>query len=156
MPTVYSNINNQTAEQKVESIRKNFDFMTSEAYYAGSDEFLDSVFIGKRQGNKLFLVNRPLKSFSVFTTIFRGKIITDGDNCFIKGYFSKRYFDYIIYLLLSAFVLIFAVKMQDINQSGGLMIAIIWGIVTILFLMPLKGTKTKYIDFLNRVVNFIN
>ena len=125
--------------------------MTSEAYYAGSDDHLDSVFLGKRKGDRLFLINRPPKAISIFTTVFRGKIVTNGEDCFIKGYFSKRYVDYIAYLLLSTFVLLFAIKMQDFTKSGGIILAIIWGIVTIFFLFPLKGTKSKYIDFLTRI-----
>ena len=155
MPRIYSNINSLSAEQKAEVIRKNFDFMISESYYAGSDEYNDSVFLGRRKGDKLFLVNRPPKSLSIFTTVFRGMIITDGDKCYIKGYFGKRLFDYFLYVLLSALVMLFAVSMQSFSDSGGILLAIIWGCVTLLFMFPLKGTRIRYIDFLTRVANFI-
>ena len=141
----------------LERIQKNFDFMTSEAYYAGSDELLDSVFIGNRKGDRIFLINRPAKVNSVFTTVFRGKIICHGDSCYIKGRFGKRYFDYFLFAVLSVIVMLFAREMMEFSSSTeAIGVAIIWGIVTILFFFTTKKVKFKYISFLQRIFDMKN
>ncbi|MDD2268604.1 MAG: hypothetical protein PHY15_03510 [Eubacteriales bacterium] len=142
------------AEAVHSRIKNNFDYMTSEAYYAGNDEFLDNVFMGKRKDEKIYLINRPAKSFSVFSTVFRGIIVCSDGSCYIKGYFGKRYFDYFIFLLLSAAVLYFASEMTRLSsQSDAIGVALIWGVISLFILIPSKKTKQKYTDFLQRIAD---
>ncbi|HBL84756.1 MAG: hypothetical protein A2Y17_01800 [Clostridiales bacterium GWF2_38_85] len=136
----------------IDFIKKNFDYMTSEAYYAGSDDFLDVVFTGHRTKNRLFLIHKPPKIRSTFTTVFRGKIVATEDGCKITGRLTKRIADYILFFIVTAMILFFSKEIMKISYNTGLVLALVWGAVMLYFLFPTPNVKRKYEDFLKRII----
>lgn len=136
-----------------EQLMQRWDEKTSPARFAGSDALMDSIFIASRKKERIFLIRKASGALDPFATVFRGRIVPCGEGSAIKGYFTKRLFDYVLLLLLAAldgFVYNRALESGNAGNSlTGFCIA--FAVLLLLAAVPLRGSRRRYREFLEEI-----
>lgn len=130
-----------------------WDERTSPARFAGNDDVLDTVYRAKRKGNSVFLIRKGSVSLDPFTTVFRGKILPCGEGSMIKGYFSKRAFDYVLLAILLCLDAAFALKASLMGAMTGE--AFLWclgfAVILVLLAIPTPFAVKRYTAFMRDI-----
>ena len=136
-----------------QELTERWDEYTSPARFAGSDDRMDLIFVSKRKDNKVRLVRRARHAFEPFSTVFRGKIVSDEKGSEIIGSFTKSIFDYSIVALILA--LLFYIRAIVIERgenlatiNGLLLIGIIGSLI---LLYNRRSEKRKYAELIFRI-----
>ena len=137
-----------------EELVRRWDERTSPQRFAGGDEFFDSVFIAERSGEKIKIAYKPRSGPDLFSTVFRGRLVKDGEGSAISGLFTKAGVDYILACVLA--VVFFAV-MKAVRDRGADIAVIyaccaVFALVMILFLIPKRSFRKKYLELFEDIV----
>lgn len=141
-----------------EQLTARWDERTSPARFAGNDDVLDNIYIASRKRNRVFLIRKARGALDPFATVFRGRIVSCGDGSELRGFFSKRLFDYLLLLCLLALDLfvyeraLAQAAMTDGLKCGCLMFAL----VMLLLAVPLPFARRRYRDFLLEITGDYN
>ena len=138
----------------LEELARRWDERTSPQRFAGGDELFDNIFISERNGEKIKTAYKPRSGPDLFSTVFRGRLVKDGDGSAISGLFTKTVADYILACVLA--VVFFAV-MKAVADRGADTAVIyagcaVFAAVMILFLIPKKSFKKKYLELFEDIV----
>lgn len=134
-------------------LTERWDEFTSPARFAGSDDRMDLIFVSKRDNNKVRLVRRARHAFEPFSTVFRGKIVSNEQGSEIVGSFTKSFFDYSVIALILALLLYIRAIIIERGESLAtinslLIIGIIGGLI---LLYNRRSEKRKYAEFIFRI-----
>lgn len=136
----------------LEALRSRWDYMTGEAFYAGCDEVMDLVFMGKRDDNdKVSLVHRARAMRGTFSTVFYGELRATETGSEIVGVFAKRRLDYVIALVIAGLALGFAQGIVTDHRYLSLGISFAAVAIVLLALRVSKRSKQTYLEFLDRI-----
>ena len=136
----------------LDELRKRWDYMTGEAFYAGCDEVMDLVFMGKRSGDKVSLIHKAPAMRNTFATVFYGELKADADGgSRIVGTFKKRKSDYIAAIVIA--VLAFGFSQGIVDRQRYLALGIVCGALALVYLLcrVSKRSQKPLFDFLERI-----
>jgi hypothetical protein len=138
-----------------DELEQRWDERTSPARFAGNDGVMDDIFIASRKGTRVFLIRKGRNTWDPFSTVFRGRIFPSGSGSFIKGYFSKRYFDYVLLVFLAIITVYFAYQDYFINGFSASSILFYVSVISILTLLaiPLPSARKKYMAFMKEIAD---
>lgn len=138
----------------LEELVRRWDERTSPQRFAGGDELFDNVFIAERNGEKIKIAYKPKSGPDLFSTVFRGRLIKNGERSAISGLFTKAGVDYILACALA--VVFFAVMKAVSDRGAGVTViyagCAVFAAVMILFLIPKKSFKKKYLELFEDIV----
>ncbi|HBR32437.1 MAG: hypothetical protein PHD46_05640 [Eubacteriales bacterium] len=131
-----------------------WDKRTSPERFAGNDDFMDLCFAGFRKGNRIKLARRNGISREPFSTVFRGKIVSQNGGSEIRGIFTKGLTDYITVFFVLAFVIAIygVVKSRNAPMTAINVLLIITVLIAFVLLLTLGRTKREYLDFIKEIL----
>lgn len=141
--------------ESLDVLIKRWDYMTSEAFYAGCDRVMDLVFTGTRKGDRVTLIRKAPSMRNTFATVFSGRLISTENGSAIVGNFRKRYSDYFIGVVAAALAYGFAQGMADEYRTEALVVVTVAMLGLLALFKPLRGTKRLYGEFLTRIIRGI-
>ncbi len=132
-----------------------WDERTSPARFAGNDELLDAVFVAKRKQDRVILIRKARGTWDPFATVFRGRIVPLPDGSAIKGYFTKRLFDYVLLFLLLLADGYFCFRLQDMGNltASASVGCLAFAAILLLLAVPLRASRRRYRAFLQDIVH---
>ena len=135
----------------LDELRRRWDYMTGEAFYAGCDEVMDLVFMGKRSGDKVSLIHKAPAMRNIFATVFFGELKTADGGSVIEGTFKKRTSDYIFGIIIAILAIGFAQGI--VEKQRYLALGIVCGAFALIFLLLRVSKKSQktYLEFLDRI-----
>lgn len=135
----------------LEELRKRWDYMTGEAFYAGCDEVMDLVFMGKRSGDKVSLIHKAPAMRNTFATVFYGELRSTETGSEIVGTFKKRKSDYVAAIIIA--VLAFGFSQGIVDRQRYLALGIVCGAMALCYLLcrVSKRSQKPLLEFLERI-----
>lgn len=135
----------------LEELRRRWDYMTGEAFYAGCDEVMDLVFMGKRSGDKVSLIHKAPAMRNTFATVFYGELRATENGSEIVGTFKKRKSDYVAAIVIA--VLAFGFSQGIVDRQRYLALGVVCGAMALVYLLcrVSKRSQTPLIEFLERI-----
>ena len=138
-----------------DELEQRWDERTSPARFSGNDGVMDDIFIAFRKGTRVFLIRKGRNTWDPFSTVFRGRIIPSGSGSIIKGHFSKRYFDYVLLIVLAIINVYFAYRNYCINgfSVSSILFYVFVASILILLAIPLPPARKKYKGFMKEITD---
>lgn len=135
----------------LDELKRRWDYMTGEAFYAGCDEVMDLVFMGKRSDNKVSLIHKAPAMRNTFATVFYGELLETDTGSQIVGTFKKRKSDYVAAIIIA--VLAFGFSQGIVDRQRYLALGIVCGAMALCFLLcrVSKRSQKPLAEFLDRI-----
>lgn len=137
-----------------EELVARFDEMTSPARFAGNDDYDDNIFMATRKKDKITLIRKARNAWDPFATVFKGEIVSDGENSILQGAFGKRLLDYLILIGLGVLDFLFyfyASPERQTKSMAGFCIA--FAVLLIVLAIPTRSAKKRYKTFLEDITD---
>lgn len=130
-----------------------WDDFTSPARFAGNDGVLDDIFIARRKDNRVYLIRKGRNTLDPFSTVFYGKILSTATGSILQGHFRKRFFDYlilVILLLLDVYIAYRGYVAEGFSASTTI-VSLVVAVSLILLAIPLPPARNRYTAFLKKI-----
>lgn len=136
-------------------LAERWDDRTSPARFAGNDDVMDDIYIARRKDNRVFLIRKGGGTWDPFATVFRGKIEASDTGSVLKGSFSKRVLDYIVFMLFLFLDIYFAYRgyLMDAWSFSTVLVCSAVLVVLLLLIIPLPPARRRYTAFIREITD---
>ena len=145
---------NYCSDYLAEELIERWDEYTSPARFAGSDDMMDLIFVSKRNGDRVRLVQRSRTSRDPFACVFRGRIKENRQGSQISGVFTKAIVDYAV--VAAVWALLFYIRSYIIERGDSLStINVLLGcalVIGVALLYNTRRARLRYSEFISRIV----
>ncbi len=136
-------------------LKERWDERTLPARFAGNDSVLDDVFIAKRNDDRVILIRKASGTWDPFSTVFRGRIQSAECGSVLRGYFSKRLFDYIVLVLAFLLEIYFSWRGYTMGawSFSSTVVCCLFTLGLGLLAVPFPSARRRYIVFLKEITD---
>ena len=137
-----------------EQLAARWDERTAPHRFAGGDDYFDDIFIAERRGDRVKIACKPRSGPNMFSTVFRGKIVTSGRGSALSGLFCKVTGDYLLAFVLAVICVTVFKALYERGTSAAAIGAgaFVAAAVLALYLIPKRGAKKKYAELFEDIV----
>lgn len=135
---------------------KSWDSVTAYGNFAGGDEVLDSVFIAKRKGGLVYLIEKPKSAHDIFAATFYGFISGTAEGSVLHGFFGISVLDFIITAIAYVVYGFVIASVYNRGQAGSARVMIVMGLAVLaLIFVTLPKTRRRYRRILDKAAGRI-